>query len=304
MKKAIVTGANGFVGAALCKCLITHGVKVIAVVRSKSSDISAIAELDIMIIYCDTASIKRLPFFMADRDIYYFYHIAWDGVSGEKRGNIDLQISNIAASVNAVKVAKELGCKRFIGIGTTAEKDVISYCDEDGSIPNRFSHYGTAKITSRFFTKAECNNIGLEHIWATLSNLYGEGDYSNNFVNFALDVFLNGKPADFTNGMQFYDFTHINDAVEGIYLCGERGLNNYNYYIGSGNPRRLREYITCIRDAVCPEAFINFGAVPYRGTEKSLEEYSIKKAVDTMGYKPSLSFEEGIRKLIKKYGKA
>ena len=45
MKKAIVTGANGFVGSALCKELAETGVEVIAVVRNPDSDISRIEKL-------------------------------------------------------------------------------------------------------------------------------------------------------------------------------------------------------------------------------------------------------------------
>ena len=43
MHKAIVTGANGFVGSAVCKELVANGVKVIAIVRSVKSDISNIS---------------------------------------------------------------------------------------------------------------------------------------------------------------------------------------------------------------------------------------------------------------------
>ena len=42
MKKAIVTGANGFVGAAICRELSAQGVQIIAVVKNEESDTSSI----------------------------------------------------------------------------------------------------------------------------------------------------------------------------------------------------------------------------------------------------------------------
>ena len=45
LQKAIVTGANGFVGSWLCKELSDHGVKVAAIVRNEESDISKIKAL-------------------------------------------------------------------------------------------------------------------------------------------------------------------------------------------------------------------------------------------------------------------
>ena len=49
MKTAIVTGANGFVGAALCKKMVEKGVSVIAIVRNDSSDISRLSDVSILI---------------------------------------------------------------------------------------------------------------------------------------------------------------------------------------------------------------------------------------------------------------
>ena len=54
MKRAVVTGANGFVGSALCRELVKNNVKVTAIVRNHKSDISEISNLDnISIVYCE-----------------------------------------------------------------------------------------------------------------------------------------------------------------------------------------------------------------------------------------------------------
>ncbi len=298
MKKAVVTGANGFVGAATCKTLIHHGVDVIAVVRDGHSDLRLIKNFDLQIVRCPLNNFSELQYIICDADIDCFFHMAWDGVSGDNREDVDLQINNVRGTLDAVKAASGLGCKKFVGIGSTAEKDVASYIDANGSTPNAVSHYGIAKIASRYFTKTECNRLGMDCIWVTLSNLYGEGDFSKNFINFVIDTFVSHKAPDFTSGIQFYDFTHIDDAAEGIYLSGEKGKKNYSYYIGSGKPRRLKEYIECIRDCIDPGILINFGAIPYHGTEKSDNEYSIKETTEDIGYIPKIAFEDGIKVLI------
>lgn len=45
MKKAIVSGANGFVGTALCKELANQGVAIIAIVRNSNSNIESLNEI-------------------------------------------------------------------------------------------------------------------------------------------------------------------------------------------------------------------------------------------------------------------
>lgn len=70
MKKAIVTGATGFVGGWLVKELVSQGVKVIAVVRSKESDITVLQQNDnIRIVVCPLEEITTLPLRILDEDI-------------------------------------------------------------------------------------------------------------------------------------------------------------------------------------------------------------------------------------------
>lgn len=61
MKKAIVSGANGFVGTALCKELANQGVAIIAIVRNSNSNIESLNEIKgIRIVYADLSDYKHL----------------------------------------------------------------------------------------------------------------------------------------------------------------------------------------------------------------------------------------------------
>ena len=61
MKKAIVTGSNGFVGSNVCKRLCADGVKVFAVVKDENEKIDNIEKLDgIEIVYCELDEIETL----------------------------------------------------------------------------------------------------------------------------------------------------------------------------------------------------------------------------------------------------
>ena len=116
MKKAIVTGANGFIGSWLIKELLKNNVEVIAVVRNEKSNIESIANIEgLRIVYCDLNEIQILPEKIADRDIDVFYHLAWSGSVDVNRIDEKLQMHNALWTVDAVRVASELKCKSFIG---------------------------------------------------------------------------------------------------------------------------------------------------------------------------------------------
>lgn len=300
MEKVIVTGANGFVGTELLRILSDKNIKVYAIIKNKNEDIDKIQKLpNVAIIYCELEKIEVLPDLIKDRDIDACIHLAWTGSFGDLRADYLLQLKNIEFAMRVVEVMARMKIKRFVGAGTLAEKDVLNYHPTDGAIPNAVSIYGAAKIAAHFMTKAECTKLGIEHIWGYLSNTYGVGNTTNNFVNMAARIMLEGKKATFTSGEQMYDFMYITDTVKAIFAITEKGKSNTAYYLGSGKQRKLKEYIRMIRDTINPDIPLYFGAVPFHGITLPEESYDASKLMTDTGFCAEVSFEEGIIKTVK-----
>lgn len=295
MISAIVTGSNGFVGKALLRELTDRKVKVYAVVKDKNEDIDSIKDLSgIEIVYCEMDDLKTLPEKVSEKP-EVFYHLAWAGSTGPARADYALQFKNAQWTLDAVNVAKELGCRRFVGAGTLAEMDVNAYSPMNGSTPNAVSCYGAAKIAAHLMSKAQCNAMGVDHLWAYLSNTYGIGNYTSNFVNFASKTMITGSPANFTSGEQPYDFVYVSDIAQGLYCIGNKGKTNYAYYIGSTRPAKLKEFIKAIRDEIDPAITLHLGAVPFNGVQQPAEVFDCTSLVEDTGYQPRVTFKDGIK---------
>lgn len=298
MNSAIVTGANGFVGSALLRELSDHDVSVIAVIKDNREDITSIENLPgVQIIYCEMDNLYALPL-MISKTPDVFYHLAWAGSTGPVRGDYDLQLKNIHWTLDAVNAAKSIGCHKFVGIGTLAEFDVNAYTPLEGSTPNAVSCYGAAKIAAHYMSKAECNRLGIDHVWARLTNIYGIGNYTSNFVNFAAKIMLTGQPANFTTGEQMYDFAYIDDIAQGLYCLGENGKKNVAYYVGSTKPAKLKEFIRIIRDEIDPTISLHLGAVPFHGVAHPENVFDCSRLVEDTGYQPRILFRDGIKKTV------
>lgn len=299
MKKAIVTGANSFVGSALLKRLVKEGNEVTAVVHSERSNIDRIKGLPgVKIVYCDMDELKSLPE-KAGGPADTFFHLAWVGSYGPLRSDYAAQLTNARWAVDAVKAAHEIGCGRFVGIGALAELDANAYTPLDGSTPNMVSCYAAGKIAAHYMSKAMCSSLGMEHLWARLSNTYGPGNYTSNFVNFASKTMLSGQPANFTAGEQIYDFVYIDDTAQGIWRIGAYGKANHCYYIGSTRPAKLKQFVRLIRDEIDPQIELHLGAVPFNGVEQPESVYDCSKLIRDTGYSPEMTFQEGIRPTVK-----
>lgn len=299
MKKVIVTGAIGFIGREIVRMLNSVGTEVYAVVRNDKRDISVISEMEnVNIVYCEMEQIDKLKSLLPDRDIDTCIHLAWEGSFGDARADYHKQLLNIEYSLNLIDTLAEMKVRRFVGAGTLAEKDVLNYHPNPGATPNAVSIYGIAKSAAHFMTKAECTKVGMEHVWCYLSNTYGVGNTTGNFVNMACNKMLTGQRAAFTAGEQMYDFVYITDTVRAILAASEKGRSHTAYYLGSTKARKLKEYIKIIHSAIDESIVLHLGEIPFNGNSLPAEAYDTSQLVQDTGYEPEIDFEEGITKTI------
>jgi len=294
MKKAIVTGANGFVGSAVCRELTNQGVEVIAVLRSTDSDTSGPAWPNgIRTVYCDLEGISRLPEIVKDRDIDAFYHFAWAGSAGPLRGDYAVQINNVRYTCDAVRACEGLGCGRFIFAASIMEYEILSTM-ESNAAPGINTVYSSAKLSADYIARTVAANSGIDYIRAVISNIYGPGERSPRLINSSIRKMLRGEHCAFSSGLQMYDFIYIDDAAKAFFAIGEKGLPNKAYYIGSQRPRPLKDFLLEMRDAINPDIEIGLGELPFDGKSLSYREFDTKAVEKDTGFVPQIGFREGI----------
>ena len=295
MKKAIVTGANGFVGAAVCEELTQQDFEVIAIVRHPEEDVSKLVNNQkIHIVYCDLSNFKSLSGIIKDRDIDVLYHFAWVGSAGPLRGDSDVQINNVKYTCDTVKACAAIGCKRFVFASSIMEYEINKVMETEAS-PGIYSLYSSAKVVANYMARTISGSLGIEYIRAVISNIYGPGEMSPRLINTSLRKMLDGEHCAFSAGNQLYDFIYILDAAKAFVSIGEKGKANKTYYIGSLNPKPLKEFLIEMRDTVDPKISIGIGELPFNGVSLSYDEFDINAVADDTGFVPQIKFTDGIR---------
>ena len=296
MKNVIVSGATGFIGRWLVNELISHEVNVKAVLRDKSklpneileNPYFSFVEKDLLDISCED--------FEGDYDC--FYNLAWGGVRPQDKNDFDLQIENIKLSIHAMEIAKEVGVKKFIGIGTVAEyvfsNDVMNFNEKQ--TPNDM--YGAAKVANYHFLGVRARQLGIDFIWAVLPSTYGEYREDNNIITYTIKSLINKEVPKYGNLNQMWDFLYVADVVRALRLIGEKGISGKVYGIGSGEYRPLNEYISIIRNNINPELELGIGEVPDLSNKTYSSCVNIFELCRDTGFRPTTGFEEGIKKTI------
>ena len=209
-----------------------------------------------------------------------------------------LQNENVKYSLDAVRAAKQLGCKVFVGSGSQAEYGNKSGIMKPDTYPDPVSGYGMAKLCSGQMTRYLCNQEGIKHIWPRILSVYGIGDGSQTLISSAIRSMLEGKKLSMTAGEQLWDFLYSEDAADALIAMANKGKNGAVYVLGSGIARPLKEYVECIRDIINPQLPIGFGERPYFKDQVMHLEADITAITNDTGWRPRVEFKDGIRSLI------
>lgn len=303
MSSFVINGSSGFIGIWLIRELLNNNHEVFALVRKES-----IKKLDIFI---HNKNFNLIQTNYNNREINfleplkvkknsYFINLLWEGTSGEKRGNIQVQINNLEKLILSINLAKKLNCKKFIGIGSIMEYEVINDLFSEES-NNQSTIYGFSKTVSRIYGKKILEELKLNWNWITITNSFGEYENSERLINSILKKAIKGeKEIKFnTNGLQLYDFIYVKNLVNSIITVSLNGLSNKDYLIlGEQNLKNLKFFLNKIRKVLNVEGCrINFLFSKQKG--KKINSALIQKNIVLTKNKNSISFEEGIRKVYK-----
>ena len=294
MENVIITGADGFVGSYTVNYFLEQGCRVLALdMGEKPNRLGEHPRLTYA--QCDISDAAALEAAAQSGNYDTFIHFAWAGSAGPARVDYDLQMKNALTTVECLKTAKKLGCKRFVCAGSIMEKEVEAAVHDQGSRPGMGYIYGMGKHIAHCLCKSVAADIGIELVWPMITNAYGAGELSPRFVNTTIRKIIQGEPLQFTSGTQSYDFVYVTDVARAFYLIAKNGRPFCEYMIGSSTARPLKEFIIEMVRSLAPDRQPIFGDIPFTGTNMSLSTFDCTDTERDCGFRAEVSFAEGTR---------
>lgn len=316
----LITGANGFVGARLCRKFLENGFHVIAGVR-QTADLSELEGLDVEYRYGDVTHPETLPEMVAGVD--YVIHNA--GVVKAKKAEAFFKV-NQQGTTNLFEaiVSSNPNLKKAIYIssqaaaGPSLDGKPVTEADP----PHPITTYGQSKLKGEEAALSFVDKINLLSIRPP--GIYGPGD--KEIFSFFQTVRNKIKPY-IGNINRKLQLVHVDDLCEGIYraLIGDTKSGEV-YFIAEDRAYTMKELIDILQKAIGVKGFPLYipgplfkaiglisgilfkliGATPMLTLEKTGEllaswEISTAKAKKDFGFESSISFDRGAEQTYKWY---
>ena len=318
--KALVTGATGFVGAAVARALLReHGqVRVLA---RRGSDRRNLKGLDAEVSEGDLNDLDSLH--RAAQGCDGLFHVAADYRLGAREPE-ELYRTNVEGTRNVLNAALRSGVRRVVYTSSVATIGIPA----DGtpgneqsanSLENMIGHYKRSKYLAEEVAR-EAARGGLSLVIVSPSTPVGPGDVKPTPTGqLVLDAAAGRMPAYVDTGL---NIVHVDDVAAGHLLAYERGNAGERYILGGEdmslrqileviarlegrNPPRVRlPYGVVLPLAYLAEGFAKFsgrsGRITLEGVRMSRKKmfFSSAKAAQELGYRwrpPEQAFADAIR---------
>ena len=302
MKKAIITGSNGFVGSAVVSELLKNDIEVLALGRKSSTKLVktnnyTYLQIDLRDIDSLPEKIQKLGWKPGESCI--FYNFSWSGANGLTDGTIKDQIKNITYSAKSVIAAKKIGCTKFINVGTMEETFMEKFLDFDWKNKNYHSGqdiYAISKVGSRDMCKLNAYLNKIDYVHTRFSVFIDEHLSANSYVHKVLRNIKNGKEYNTPQNKELFDIISLKEGAIAYRLIGETGINNADYFIGSGDPKPLFYYFEKFKKVVSGLDNKKIDDLDFNDKILTPNSFCIKKLIKDTGFMPKISFEDFIKK--------
>lgn len=303
MSNYLVTGGAGFIGSHLSEELVRRGHRVRVLDNlstGKRKNLEHIPGVELLEgDLADPEACRR-----AVQGIDYVLHMG--AVASVPRSVVDPVTSNtanISGSLNILVAARDAKVKRLVYAGSSSAYGDSPTLPKSEDMPTKpQSPYALQKLVAEQYCQMFTQLYGLETVTIRFFNVFGprqdpSSPYSGVISLFSTALLEGRVPTIYGDGGQTRDFTYVANVVDGVLrACEAPGVAGEVINVATAGRISLNHLLQTINEIVGSNITPNYAET--RAGDVRDSQADISKAAVLLGYKPLVTFEEGLRRTL------
>jgi nucleoside-diphosphate-sugar epimerase len=301
-KKALVTGATGFVGSNLVRRLLKEGHSVSIITRKTSNkwrlkDI--LPELDDYMV--DLLEFRQLKKVVERIKPETIFHLAAAGIYGgwhlPEKELIDV---NFTGTVNLINACKEIKYRSFVNAGSSSEYGPKDKPMKESDICEPVNMYGITKLAATLYGSSVAKAQNRPIITLRLFSPFGPYDIHSRLVTYAIVTALKDKELRLADPDAVRDYIYIDDVMD-LYLKSMDKADRYKgevFNVGTGSQTKVSYIIDKVVDFTGSKSPVKWHSAPANPFDAKRWEADIEKSSRCFNWRPKYSAREGLKKTV------
>jgi nucleoside-diphosphate-sugar epimerase len=306
MAHYLVTGGAGFIGSHLCEELVRRGHRVRVaddLSSGKRTNLAHVPAAELL-----EGDVADLSF--AKRAVegceFVLHQAAIPSVPRSVKDPVTSNRANIDGTLNVLLAARDAGVRRLVFAGSSSVYgDTPTQPKHEAMPTNPLSPYALQKAVGEQYLRMFTKLYGIETVTIRYFNVFGprqdpSSPYSGVISVFATALLENRSPRIYGDGEQTRDFTYVANVVDGVLrACEAPGISGEVINVATGGRISLNQLFREMRTLVGADVEPTY--TEGRAGDVRDSQADIAKAGRLLGYKPIVSFEEGLRRTVEWY---
>jgi nucleoside-diphosphate-sugar epimerase len=299
-KRALVTGASGFIGRHLVDRLLKDGSHVIALVRSESR-LPDRWRGNVISLACQdwTPALVRKSIDRNSFDVVF--HLAAYGVRPADRNVDEMTRINVEVPAELVRLCKDMGA-RLVMAGTFSEYQEPAApvpLSEEAPLETR-KIYGSTKAAGGLLAHSLAVKFGVPFCLLRLFKVYGAGEAPYRLLPTLVAGLIKGQPVALSAGTQILDFVYVKDVVEAFlrtdaHFEKNRGLEPAIWNVCTDVGHEVHTFATTVAQVLGANMnLLRFGEIPMRQDDEPWLVGSADRLRAELGWRPEYDLRTGI----------
>jgi UDP-glucose 4-epimerase len=301
VKRVLITGGTGFVGANLVRRLLRDGHEIHLVVREgrnlwRVEDVRGEVTMHVADLV-DTDGLQRV--IRAVRPEWVF-HLAVYGAYSDQRDLDRMVRTNLTGTMNLLNACLASGFEVLVNTGSSSEYGFKDHAASEGDALDPNSEYGVTKASATMYCRhvARSRNVRLPTL--RLYSVYGPFEEPTRLLPTVIMRGLGGRLPDLVNPRVARDFVFVEDVVEAYVLAASVAQSTVGpvYNVGTGIQTTLAQVVDFARRTLGIVEEPRWGTMPGRVWDTEIWVADNRKALGDLGWKPLYGFEHGFRRFV------
>jgi nucleoside-diphosphate-sugar epimerase len=306
----VVTGGAGFIGSNIVDELVRRGHSVVVLddLSAGKEDNLAASRAKITFVRGSIGDLEAVQKACQEAD-YVIHLAARTSVPRSVKDPLETNRINVDGTLNVLVAARDCKVKRVVfAASSSAYGETPTLPKIESMPPSPISPYGVSKLVGEMYMQVFGRVYGLENVSLRYFNVFGPrqdptSQYSGVLSRFMLAMLDGAAPVVFGDGEQSRDFTYIDNVADAtLRACEAPGASGKVFNVGTAARITLNQTLKLLENISGKPIHAKYD--PPRAGDILHSQADISLGESVLGYKPSVNFEEGLKRTWEWYKKA